>query len=106
MTTTPGTTPLGLDEPVPYTLTLLGYVALATGGPLADQPAPAGEWSCDYCGDAFFGPCPDDGLCQACHAADPGPVCDECGRGDCECWKLDSTHPAVTREIPAYEWEW
>jgi hypothetical protein len=102
-----------LDRPVPYTLTPRGYAVLALDRPrpveavpLVDEPGPADEWSCDYCGAAFFGPCPDDGLCETCRAADLEPVCTGCGRGDCECWKLDSTGPAVTREIPAYEWEW
>jgi hypothetical protein len=68
---------------------------------------PEGQWACQLCGAAYFGACPDeDGLCETCRALVDEPVCDHCGRADCECWKLDSTGPATTREIPAYEWEW
>ncbi len=71
----------------------------------AGGPGP-GEWGCAQCGAAFFGAPPEDGLCETCRALVDELVCDHCGRADCECWKLDSTGPATTREIPAYEWEW
>jgi hypothetical protein len=75
MTATPGTARLDLylDEPVPYTLTPLGYVALAfdelravEAVPLVDEPDPDDEWACLVCGAAWFGPVPDDGQCHDC----------------------------------------
>jgi hypothetical protein len=71
------TAPLDLDEPVPYNLTLLGHLALAVDGPRPVEAAPlVDEWACDYCGAAYIGPCPDDGLCQPCHdGTDQCPRC-------------------------------
>lgn len=72
--------PLDLDEPVPYSLTLLGYLVLVPGSRsveaalLVDEHQ-ADEWGCTYCGAAYIGPRPDDGLCRSCHDGT-----DECPR--------------------------
>jgi hypothetical protein len=59
------TAPLDLDEPVPYTLTLLGYLALAVDGPRpvealppGNEPGPVDEWACHVCGPPGSVPCP------------------------------------------------
>lgn len=69
MSAMPDTARPGLDEPVPYTLTIK---ARALVPPPAAPPAPdldeAGvvEWACHVCGSAWFGPVPDDGRCRDC----------------------------------------
>jgi hypothetical protein len=97
------------DEPIPYTLTPKASAFLDLTAPGRHEGTAiidgATGWACGRCGFAWFGPVPDDGLCESCRPVDE-PVCDHCYRVDCECWKLDDTRAATTREIPAYEWEW
>jgi rubrerythrin len=56
---------LSLDTPIPFTLTPKALAALRDPAPTSDGPEP-GEWACQQCGAAWFGPPPDDGLCPGC----------------------------------------
>jgi hypothetical protein len=79
---------LNPDTPVPYALTPKALAALAAPSCLLppDPAAPCGGcggddcpacacngWACLACGDAYFGPIPDDGLCRGCRAI-PAPA--------------------------------
>jgi hypothetical protein len=56
------------DEPVPLTLTPKAHAALGRVE-VDDDPPPVDEWACEVCGDAYYGPRPDDGRCPDCRAA-------------------------------------